>query len=149
MPFSRRYGASPALLDRLWRELIMLNRKHKDGFVVRLHTLGDFYSVEYVNFWRKALGSFPHLNIFGYTGWQLNTPIGASIRALRSEDWARFSVRTSGASEEPRTIVVLTEADAGNAIVCPVETGKPANCASCALCWSTAAREKTIAFLRH
>ena len=29
--------------------------KHVNGFAVRLHNLGDFYSVEYVELWRKLL----------------------------------------------------------------------------------------------
>ena len=52
---------------RLEREIEVLDVRHGGGFVVRLHVLGDFYSVEYVGLWRRLLRQYPTLRVFGYT----------------------------------------------------------------------------------
>src|SRR5262249_32616397 len=54
-------------LDFLRAELWMLARANRDGFVVRLHTLGDFYSMDYVAFWAEMIDTLPMLHVFGYT----------------------------------------------------------------------------------
>ena len=65
MPFATRYEANDALTDAMEIELEELNRKHKNGFLVRLHVLGDFYSVEYVELWDKWLDQFDNLYVYG------------------------------------------------------------------------------------
>ena len=67
MPFAHRYEHGELLETRLTDQLTYLARKYPGGFVVRLHILGDFYSVDYVSFWASALKTFPSLHIFGYT----------------------------------------------------------------------------------
>jgi len=148
-----RYRAGPALEAKLAIELAELARINPRGFVVRLHILGDFYSLAYVDFWRRALDQYPFLRIFGYTAYQSTSPIGAEIVRLRRANWDRFAVRTSGAPSGKRAIVIEHENDKPSyAVICPAERedlwrrGKTITCASCALCWTT---PKTIAFLRH
>lgn len=143
MNWSRRIAADANLIDRLQDNLAELASKHV-RFVVRLHVLGDFYSVEYVQFWGRMLHALPGLHVYGYTA-RKDCEIADAIRALNKSP--RFRVRTSdGEPSEYRTISIDEEADAGPAIVCPVQTGKAECCGTCALCWST---DKTIAFLRH
>jgi hypothetical protein len=154
---SVRYRAGAELEDAITVDLVKLERLHPRGFVVRLHILGDFYSTEYVEFWRAALGIFPGLRVFGYTARQLSDPIGQLIAELRDECWDRFAVRTSGASAGPRTLVVdkpgtirtETQLWAQEAIVCPAQTGGTSHCGACALCWSNSAKHRAIAFLAH
>lgn len=147
MGHAKRYSHGPELERQLAVELAFLQQRHPAGFVVRLHILGDFYSQRYVNFWRDAIAIHPALRVFGYTARQLSDPIGQLIADLREREWWRFAVRTSGAANGPRTLVVEDSGSAnGGAIMCPAQTGKTANCASCALCWQT---DRPIAFLRH
>lgn len=146
MWMARRWSHGPELEARLEIELAELQHKYPRGFVLRLHILGDFYSVGYVSLWRGWLKKFPALNVFGYTAWDDGTPIGHAIASLRNSQWERFSVRTSGAKAGARTIVVTTPSKAGEAIVCPAQTDDTTSCATCALCWHT---RKTIAFLEH
>jgi len=146
MWMARRWTAGPALEDTLEYELAVLQARHPRGFVVRLHILGDFYSVDYVERWRAWLTRFPALNVFGYSAWPVSTLIGQAVASLRDAQWERFAVRTSGASEGPRTIVIANEAGAGAAIICPAQTGRSANCSTCALCWHST---RAIAFLEH
>lgn len=142
-----RYRHGDDLEAVLSQELETLQGKHPSGFVVRLHILGDFYSIRYVDFWREALTAFPALRIFGYTAWQEGTEIGDAIANLRIARWRRFAVRTSGASDGPRT-AVYTEMGRvpEDMIICPAQTNKTKCCATCALCWGT---KRPIAFLKH
>lgn len=152
---SIRFRHGPELEKALWRELALLQADFPHGFVIRLHILGDFYSTEYVELWRRALDAFKGLRVFGYSAWLKGTPIGDAVIALRTARWDRFAIRTSGGHwrHGPHTIVIDRprrgdrKARGADTIVCPAQTGKTASCSTCALCWS--APNKTIAFLQH
>lgn len=148
MPWSMRLQAGEELEHKIEKELGELQNKHQHGFVVRLHILGDFYSVEYVQRWTYWLDRFPALHVFGYTARGYKDPIGIAVRDLARRRWDRFAVRSSNRAlgAHPASIVIEDPAQAVNAIVCPAQTDKTACCSTCALCWST---PKTIAFLRH
>ena len=150
MNWSRRLKTGPALERRIERELANLSDEHRDGFVVRLHVLGDFPSLTYIKRWRTWLRRFPQLRVFGYSSWPPTTPIGAAITSLRSEQWGRFAVRTSNAGlqrfgantiyREPEGTVVP------EGVVCPAQTDRTECCGTCGLCWQS---EKSIAFIAH
>jgi hypothetical protein len=146
MHFARRFVHGELLEARLYTQLESLAEKHRHGFVVRLHVLGDFYSADYVEFWRLALREYRQLRIFGYSAWRKGTKIYSTIERVRHAYPTRFKVRTSGEITGFRTVVIDRADQRGAAIVCPVETGRAKTCGSCALCWST---DKPIAFLRH
>lgn len=153
---SIRYRHGEALEASLYRELTALQHRHPRGFVVRLHILGDFYEPRYVHFWAACLERFPALQVFGYTAWQPDTEIGSVIARIRDRYWDRFAIRTSGAKEGPRTMVIDPHAtcipmrqERDHPIICPAQTGKTKNCGTCGLCWSAAAKDRPIAFLQH
>jgi len=149
-------------LDLLRAEVWLLARAHRDtGFVVRLHTLGDFFSVEYVHFWAELIDRLPGLHVFGYTA---NHPdaedageraIGQAIKTLTDAAWDQFAIRFSSTRGPQGTVVIDDASEAGEAIACPAQhmaaetDAKTEACSTCGLCWSPAARDKTIAFLRH
>lgn len=145
MPWPHRHKHGPEMERQLEAELRRLQWKHPKGFVVRLHVLGDFYSLEYVRRWATWLDIFPALNVFGYTAWLPGTAIGDEIAALRDKRWDQFAVRTSGgAAGMPRTIV--SDKPEPGIITCPAETGQTQCCATCGLCWGT---KRDILFLAH
>lgn len=151
MPFSKRYRHGPELERSLEHDLGELQRKFPGGFVVRLHLLGDFVSVAYVRLWRGWLEQFPALRVFGYTAWDWLSEIGSEVALLSFQHWDRFAVRLSGygpGKQRAITIQSDVEKPAGS-LICPAQRGRTAGCASCALCWSPAARNKTIAFIAH
>src|SRR5262249_50176189 len=78
---------------RLERDVARLRMKHPDGFVVRLHVLGDFYSVEYVKLWGKLLERHPGLHIFGFTA-RIDGPIFAALVELVKRYGERFAMRS-------------------------------------------------------
>jgi hypothetical protein len=152
MPWALRWRHGVALERQLAVELAGLQDRHPAGFVVRLHVLGDFYSTEYVDRWAQWLDRFPALRVFGYTAWSPETPIGTRLRDLADRRWDRFAVRLSRSTPWRQSAVTIWDAAAERSpdvILCPLQSGRTASCADCALCWSPAARDKTIAFLAH
>lgn len=149
MPFAKRVQHGEPLLVAIEHELAELFRTgRRAGILVRLHALGDFYSVEYVHFWQRMLRKFPKLAIYGYTARAPGTPIGDAIFYLHHAQPTRFAIRWSdGEREWGATVSVRTEEQVPNdAFVCPEQTGKTAACATCGLCWNTS---KRVAFLEH
>lgn len=149
MPYAQRLVHGAAFEARLWDELAALNARHRRGFLVRLHVLGDFYSSEYVELWSRALAAFPALNVFGFTARRPNDdPIGRAVRMLVGRHGLRFAIRFSGAEGDRLASRVLPDGVATDpaAITCPAQTGKAECCARCALCWQS---DRSIAFIRH
>jgi hypothetical protein len=153
MHWSRRNQPGLELEQRIGTELQDLQARHPCGFVVRLHVLGDFYSVDYVEKWEAWLDAFPALHVFGYTARRDNDPIGRALREVIRKRWKRFAVRSSGRHLSdsrrfwaPHTKVIHNESEAGNAIVCPAQTYKTDCCGTCGLCWNS---KRPIAFLEH
>ena len=135
MPFAHRFMGNDALMKRLDDELNILSTKHKEGILIRLHVVGDFFSVNYVKFWKKMLSKYNGISIFGYTARTPFSEIGKEIAILRSLNWDRFSIRFSNSMEK---ISANSEdfANAKEGIVCPEQLDKTKNCASCGLCWN-------------
>lgn len=150
MPFARRHRVGREFEERLEIELMVKNAVHFDGFVVRLHVLGDFYSVHYVRLWERWLRRFPALRVFGFTARLPGTRIGDAVRRLREAEWERFAIRFSRprSSDGHREAVTIGPGESqGDAILCPAQAHQTAACVTCGLCWS--APERTIAFRAH
>lgn len=150
MNWARRIAHGPALEARLADEVAQLAREHPGGFVVRLHVLGDFYSVAYVELWARLLDRHPGLHIFGYTARDpFGDPIGRRLEALSRTRWDRFAMRFSNRWMAERSALTLFQpggVPARQGIVCPAQTGRAACCATCALCWGS---RRNIFFMVH
>lgn len=149
MPLAKRLRHGPELEAALEAQLDrLLSIRGRRGVLVRLHALGDFYSVEYVDFWRRMLAKHRRLSVFGYTARAPGTPIGDAIFYLGHAQPRRFAMRWSDGNRDwGATVSIMREEDRPpNAFVCPEQTGKTQCCATCAACWSTT---KNVAFLGH
>lgn len=145
MNWARRLRHGDALMAKLKRELAAKAREHAQGFVVRLHVLGDFFSPAYVRFWTQALLAFPQLRVFGFTAWPPSSPIGAAVARMSRLAGDRCWLRFSG-TEGPRgAVVVGRDADTPH-VVCPMQRDRTDCCGTCGLCWTM---PRTIAFRRH
>lgn len=148
----------PSFLTELDFELEGLQARHPGGFVVRLHVLGDFYSIGYVAAWEAWLDALPALHVFGYTARdpQQKSDIGAVVLDLASRRWDRFAVRLSSVEPGPRRAITAFDPRPPampDVITCPAETLHPdgtkatKGCNTCGLCWR--APDKTIRFIAH
>lgn len=146
MNWARRIQHGPEFEERLWHELADKQTSHPTGFLVRLHILGDFYSVRYANLWAEALEAYPALHIFGYSARKPKSAIGRRLCEMITIWPARFHVRFSGWNGPKNGSVVIDSAGETDHVICPAQTGKTDCCATCALCWHS---DRTIAFLRH
>jgi len=148
MAFAHRFNAGKALEDAIEREIAEHCSIYK-GVIVRLHVLGDFYSVDYVQHWQKLLYRHPNLAVWGFTGHRPDTPIGFAIEALRAGVGTRFSVRFSNAPDEvfSANSTEVAEEESGKSAVCPEQTGAAESCAACTFCWSAQTRQ--VLFLTH
>jgi hypothetical protein len=143
-----RHGAD--LEKMIEREVIGLAHKHPRGFAIRLHVLGDFYSVGYVNLWAKMLNEHPQLHAFGFSArWDYGRDaVARALIELVEKNWGRFAIRFSNAPIEELATVSIEHPfqKPDDAIICPQQLGKTECCSTCALCWQSRRR---IAFIRH
>ncbi len=145
MPFAHRFDTI-GLMEKIESDISILLKKHKEGIMVRLHVLGDFYSTEYVAFWERMLLENPKLAVFGFTAREDKIGRAVSILNIRFSD--RCVIRTSRNKESNGidNIFAASESFEGKAFTCPEQTGKVKSCADCGLCWTAT---KTVRFLSH
>jgi len=151
MPYAKRIDhTDPKFLPSLEQEIKRLLRlpSHREGILVRLHALGDFYSPEYVQFWRGMLLKHKRLALFGYTARKPESMIGTHIQALSTIRKGCAMIRFSDGGLKTMSTVSIGEESSlpANAFQCPEQTGKTKCCATCGACWST---PKNVAFLEH
>lgn len=151
MNFARRMSHKhPEFEMQLVREIAELASKHRKGFVVRLHVLGDFFSEHYVLLWRSMIETYPQLHIFGYTVRQDGDEIHRALQTLVNHHWDRCAIRFSNGRDwqsYPATLSLEHPIQRPpDAFICPEQTGKTESCGTCAACWST---RKRVVFLQH
>lgn len=151
MQHAHRLEHGPELERILAGEIGEKCQEFPDGVAIRLHVLGDFYSVEYVQFWRKMLDQYPNLVCFGFTArWDRHRdPIAKAVRDLVWRSWDRFAIRFSDAPMGYKSTVSVEhpfQVEGTDAIVCPEQLGKTESCGTCGLCWATT---RPIAFVEH
>ena len=146
MPFAHRLQHGEELERRLiteLKEICMKARKKGRKVLVRLHVLGDFYSAEYVQLWRKLLVLHKNLYVWGYTH-VVEGPIHNELMVTRFGFPERWAVRWS---DTCGTFSANSEELTDDGIVCPEQTGQTQACTTCALCWD--APDKNIIFKTH
>jgi len=150
MAFAHRWQPGPAFEAHLEREIATLARFYPYGFVIRLHILGDFYSVQYVGLWFAMLAKHSNLHVFGYTARHGHDPIWTMLHRVRvmygDRFWIRQSRNEAHDRQSPELIYASEEGAVSNAIACPEQTGATDSCLSCGLCWSV---NRTISFQDH
>jgi len=154
MPFAHRMSAKDEelLKTRLYEDIKSLKGKKA---LIRLHILGDFFSVSYVMFWDMILKDFPNIAIYGYTAnnikskYEKSRNIASTISFLRSIHKERFSIRSSNDLDNKFSAnsFDIVKPIKGKSLLCPVQEDKTPNCGACGLCW--ASNDKQIIFKTH
>lgn len=136
-------------------ELKVLADTEPDGFVVRLHVTGDFFSVDYVRLWAAALDDFPPLRVWGYTARDpAADPIGRAIRTLAGVYPDRFAIRWSrprardGRMEALPWMGDAIDVPASEGFLCPAQADEAGDtcCANCCACWES---DRNVHFRAH
>mgnify|MGYP001044094191 FL=1 len=150
MPFAHRFDhTAPDFISRLDAHLGQLNHKHPEGFVVRLHVLGDFYDGIYIAQWQIWLALYENLNVFGYTHHTVDSQLGSMIKTVNKMHPDKFRVRFSDDMSTQFSAHVTTSEDINtvtNSIVCPEQQGRTDSCATCGYCWSS---DQPVIFHEH
>ena len=137
MPFAARHRVNPTILVAINQDLHTLDGRRRP-YVVRLHVLGDFGSIMYVDYWQSMVNIHPLLYIWGYTHSRPDDPIGMAISRLVLNNPGRVSIlRSDGVAGDvlPRAIVVRDWKEVPKGFVkCPEQLGVLDSCASCGIC---------------
>ena len=148
MGFAHRFQHGEELEQAIRAEIGFLARMYPQGFVVRLHILGDFYSAQYVQVWHDLMAQYSNLRVFGYSARYDGDDITEALIRIRYDYsdrwWVRFS--TNIAYDDDGMIFAAREDFQGESVTCPEQTGKADDCLSCGYCW---AGTKTVKFLSH
>jgi len=158
MPFAHRMSMDPSeLMRRLEKKVAEACEAYKK-VAVRLHVLGDFFSLDYVVFWRKLQHKHSNLYIWGYTAHKVGSPIGQAITEYNTSyegdpAYGRWLVRFSNNLNDSLARIgeytcAVDAPEATGYITCPEQTGKAKSCGDCGLCWNHNI-EKGIRFLDH
>tara|TARA_R110002012_G_scaffold8468_4_gene39033 strand:+ start:1623 stop:2216 length:594 start_codon:yes stop_codon:yes gene_type:complete len=147
MPFGHRFDHTAAdFIPKLGTHLNQLNNKHPNGFVVRLHVLGDFYSIRYIIQWQLWLSQYENLHVFGYTHHKITTTIGTCINSVNKLHPSKFRIRFSDDYDTEFSAHVGNNTNVIGGIMCPEQVGKTDSCATCGYCWSS---KKPVHFIEH
>ena len=153
MPFGIRFDPyNKNFMPKLEQDIkeIALKPSNKQGFLLRLHVLGDFYSVDYVLFWKRMLKLYPNLNIYGYTRNHNDSKyldkrnIANEIIKLNTLFSTRFYIRFSNKLDIDTSANSIDLGKKG--ITCLAQVDENKTCATCTLCWSS---KKPINFITH
>ena len=149
MNYGHRFKADKNLIPRIKYELEQLSQRYPKGFVIRLHILGDFYSLEYVGAWESFLEQYLGLRIFGYTA-HTSGPMYIKISNLRrrfgDRVWLRYSKNAAHNDKAPNIMYAVGQEFKGTSFTCPEILGKTESCLTCAACFQT---KKSVKFLDH
>lgn len=154
MPWAIRTANDHHLIPQLQVELTELAIKHAEGFVVRLHVLGDFYSIEYALAWECWIGTIPQLRAYGSTAHSVEGEIGKEIRSWSDRNWDKFAIRTSleKPSEGKREAITIQGGlfDAlkwrPGSFLCSAQKRDSSFCGNCTKCWTD---DGNVMFLEH
>src|SRR5690348_4524574 len=150
MPFAKRHQVDGVLMTAITQDVRKLAGKYPGGFVVRLHILGDFPSVVYVDHWMGLLAQHQALHVFGYTHWPHGSPIGDAVVRMVKQFPKRVSIlRSDGLPGDPLPLAITVDRGAPAApgtVVCPEQSGKTASCLTCGLCMNGRA---SVTFIDH
>jgi len=150
MPFAHRFEVNDAFMQRLESDIEYYVKKYKQGILIRLHVLGDFESVQYVEFWNRMLYTYNTIAIYGYSRNHMTSKyeeisaIGYKIIRVRTTHKERFAIRFSNKLDEEFSANSRDITDKG--ITCLAQVKTNVSCSDCTLCWSS---KKPIGFITH
>lgn len=148
MPFASRIVPDDNFLKLFNRQARNLAEKHPQGYMVRLHQLGDVYSMDYLNTIQKTFYDVPQMHIWMTTAWPYKgcpdapegSEIGDAIYQWRAEEREKakapdykhrlaiwFSSKTAHPGSATTTIIVPDIENKGTKALNIGKTTNPVN----------------------
>lgn len=131
------------LKSRICLQLSDCQKKHKN-IAVRLHSSGDFFSVEYIQFWRSIITAYPEVAFWAYTrSWRVSK-LMTELQKL--SDCPNFNLyysydktMTDAVPKHKKAFVVeneevLNTCIDNQAVSCPEQHNRVDSCSSCGIC---------------
>jgi len=103
----------------------------------RIHVIGDFYTVEYVEKWIDIANTLPSVIFFGSTrSWRCEF-LSQAIKMFRDLEnvYLKASVDLTD-TLDPLSCGWNVWAVEGQGMACPHDSGRVANCFECKRCWT-------------
>ena len=150
MHVAHRFEVNDAFMLRLESDIHATAVANPNGFLVRLHILGDFKSVEYTLFWERMMIHYPNLHVYGYSRNHIDSKyshvrdIAKELIRLRNKYQNRWAVRFSNKLDQEYSANSRDITDKG--ITCLAQVKTDVSCSDCTLCWSS---KKAIGFITH
>lgn len=136
-----------AFMERLSFEL---NKVLENGFdVVRIHSSGDFYSVDYFRTWLDIAKNHKDITFFCYTkqwrveGWEEILKESSRINNFH----VMYSHDKTMDSRPKRWMRIATISDDWNKVTCKKQLDKSESCATCGICFDP--KKKLVVFYPH
>lgn len=117
---------------------ILLNTDKK--IAIRIHSSGDFFSKEYIDFWYRIISKTPMIRYWSYTRSWTNIELLPNLQILKGLDNIQlFASWDNTMPDCPigwRKSIVYDKLDIklSGGIICPEQNGSMPNCATCNYC---------------
>ena len=150
MPFAHRFEVNEAFMLRLESDIEYYVKKYPEGILIRLHVLGDFESIQYIEFWNRMLHTYSSIAIYGYTRNHITSKyehiraLGYKSIAVRNIHKDRFAIRFSNKLDDEFSANSREITNEG--ITCLAQVKTNVSCSDCTLCWTS---KKQIGFITH
>lgn len=136
-------------------ESILLNILQEENVTkaVRIHSSGDFFENEYVNFWKRIIEKTPEVRYWAYTrswtGKSLLNTLEELKRLKNIQLFASWDKSMPNPPKDWRKSIVYNQNEivANTGIICPEQSGLSPNCATCNYC--IAKKRGDVYFILH
>lgn len=130
----------------------LLNSGNK--VAVRIHSSGDFFSVDYINFWIRVISNTPNVKYWAYTRSWDNRDLYNELLKLKELNNIQLFASWDSTMGDPPTgwrksiVYEVFDHSLSTGIVCPEQSGKSPNCATCNYCLSES-NNNDVYFIMH
>lgn len=145
--------------EELKKNIITQLKEHKaKRIAVRIHSSGDFFSKEYISFWRDIIGKNPEVNFWAYTRSWIIKELAEDLKKLDELDNMKLILSWDETMIQPpdgyaKSIVVSSNEEIilaekkKDGVVCPEQYNLVPGCADCGICISKLSG--TVYFVIH
>jgi hypothetical protein len=114
------------------------------SIAVRIHSSGDFFSKDYIQFWSEIIRETPQVKYWAYTRSWIKTDLINDLQLLKESTNLQLFASWDNTMDDPpndwRKSIVYSDDDVlstnriSAGIICPEQSGISPNCATCNYC---------------